>query len=351
MNQLDIIQNKLLASKGEPFIIVEAGINHNGKIHKAFDMIKLAKQVGADAVKFQTYKADEFVGDPAMTYTYMSQGQMVTESMLEMFKRCEFNPDEWKAIKQCCDKENITFLSTPQNYSDLKLLLDLGIPAIKVGSDDFNNLPLLRSYAETKLPLILSCGMADMAEVYQALEAVGALDGYPVVLLLCTSQYPTPPEDVNMLKLKTLGSAFPMVKLGLSDHTQGAIASVMAVPLGAMVFEKHFTLDHDLPGPDHWFSENPQGLKVWVESIRTAYKMLGSGILRPTEKERAMRYLARRSVVALKEINQGDVFSLNNIGLRRSNPGLSPAMITDILGRKASRQILNGQTIEYGDFI
>lgn len=343
--------SKIFGNLNEPFIIAEAGINHNGELEKAFDMIRLAKQTGADAVKFQTFKAEEFVGDPAMTYTYKSQGKMITESMLEMFKRCEFAPEEWKAIKQCCDQEGIVFLSTPQNYTDLELLLDLGIPAIKVGSDDFNNLPQLEKYSQTGLPLILSCGMADMAEVYQALDTVGALDGYPVVLLLCTSQYPTPPEDVNLLKLRTLAGAFPMIRLGFSDHTQGSLASSLAVALGAKVFEKHFTLDHNLPGPDHWFSEDPEGLKEWVDSIKMGYKILGSGIVRPTKKEQAMRFLARRSIVALKVINKDELFSPNNIGLRRSEPGLPPSLIIDILGRKANRQILNGQTIKYGDFI
>lgn len=339
---------RIFENLNEPFIIAEAGINHNGELDKAFDMIRLAKLTGADAVKFQTFKAEEFVGDPAMTYTYKSQGKMVTESMLEMFKRCEFSPEEWKAIKQCCDQEGIIFLSTPQNYSDLELLIDLGIPAIKVGSDDFNNLPQLEKYSQTGLPLILSCGMADMAEVYQALDKVGALDGYPVVLLLCTSQYPTPPEDVHLLKIRTLAGAFPMVRLGFSDHTQGPLASSLAVALGARVFEKHFTLDHNLPGPDHWFSEDPNGLKKWVDSIRTAYKMLGSDIIRPTRIEEQHRKEFRRLIVAAKNIKEGEVFDSSNLTMRRvaEGVGIPPALFGMLLGKRAWKNINQGEPID-----
>lgn len=340
-----------LIGKGQPpFIIAEAGVNHNGELEKAFEMIKVAKSVGADAMKFQTFKAEEFVNDPTLTYSYQSQGKEVTESMLGMFKRYEFSKDEWFLIKQKCDAEGILFLSTPQNFSDLNLLLEIGMPAVKIGSDDFTNLPLLKSYARTKLPLLLSCGMADLAEVYQALEIVGAHDGYPVVLLLCTSQYPTPPNDVNLRKLQTLSNSFPMVTLGFSDHTQGSLAASIAVGLGAVVFEKHFTLSHDLPGPDHWFSEDPHSLQKWVTDIRTAYTMLGNTCIRPTAKESEMRVLARRSVVALNDIKKGEVFTAHNLGLRRPGTGLSPGMFEIIVGKKATGDIKDGQLLKWGDF-
>ena len=261
------INNQKLKNYGKLFIVAEAGINHNGELIKAFEMIEVAKQSGVDAVKFQTFKAEEFCGDKTQMFTYQSQGKKITESMFEMFKRYEFDYDEWLQIKQKCDDENILFLSTPQNRSDLDLLLELELPAIKVGSDDFTNLPLLEDYSTTKLPMIVSCGMSDLSEVRQALDAIGTFEGYPTILLLCTSQYPTPPEDVNLLKLKTLANAFPDLVLGFSDHTKGSLASSLAVGFGAVFFEKHFTLDNNLAGPDHWFSENPESLKDWVESI------------------------------------------------------------------------------------
>lgn len=333
-----------------PFIIAEAGINHNGELEKAYAMIRVAKESGADAIKFQTFKAEEFVGDPAQTYTYYSQGKEVTESMLEMFKRYEFSRDEWFLIKKRCDEEGIMFLSTPQNRSDLDLLIQIGIPAIKVGSDDFTNLPLLKSFAESKLPILVSCGMSNLAEVYQALEAIGSLDGYPTVLMLCTSQYPTPPEDVNLNKLKTLGRAFPMVILGFSDHTQGSLASSLAVALGARVFEKHFTLDHNLPGPDHWFSEDPSGLKEWVKSIKNAFTIMGNAAIKPTKAEHSMRMIARRSLTAIHDINEGEVLTDFNIGLRRPGTGIPPELFDKIIGMKATRNICKGEQLNWGDF-
>jgi N,N'-diacetyllegionaminate synthase len=331
------IGNRLIGHGHPPLVILEVGINHNGDRDKAFEMIAVAKKLGADSVKFQTFKAEEFVGNPNLTFTYRSQGRDVTESMLEMFRRYEFSRDDWFAIKERCDKEGILFLSTPQNRSDLDLLLELGIPAIKVGSDDFTNLPLLRDYASTGLPMLVSCGMSDLGEAHLALDAVGTLDGYPTVLLLCTSQYPTPATDVNLRKLGTLGHAFPTAIIGFSDHTQGPLASSLALALGSRVFEKHFTLDHNLPGPDHWFSEDPAGAKDWVNSIRTAELMLGSPIVRPTLKERDNRRDFRRMVVAAHDISEGEVYSGENMTMRRvaGGRGLPPAMFDFLVGRKA----------------
>lgn len=343
------IEGFALSNYGPPFIIAEAGINHNGEFDKAIEMIKVAKKAGADAVKFQTFKAEEFCGDPGQKFTYVSQGVEVTESMLDMFKRHEFTRSQWLSIKRSCDSESILFLSTPQNRSDLDLLLELGIPAIKVGSDDFTNLPLLRDYASTNLPMIVSCGMSDFAEIYNALETIGALDGYPTVLLLCTSEYPTPPDNVNLLKLKTLAAAFPELVLGFSDHTQGNLASCLAVARGACCFEKHFTLDNGLPGPDHYFSADPEDLTSWVSSIRTSHRIMGGSILRPTEAELSMKTLARRSVVVLKDIGEGEALTTDNIGLRRPGNGLPPSWFDEALQCSASRSLKAGELLEIGD--
>lgn len=340
---------RLVGASHPPFIVAEAGINHNGELEKALAMVRVARTAGADAIKFQTFKASEFVGDPNQTYTYRSQGKDVTEAMLTMFRRCELQRDAWTAIKAECDRQGIVFLSTPQNRSDLDLLLEIGIPAVKIGSDDFTNLPLLRSYATTGLPLILSCGMADLAEIHRALETVGAFDGYPTVLLLCTSQYPTPPADVNLAKLGTLRAAFPHLTLGFSDHTQGHLASSVAAAYGAALFEKHFTLSHDLPGPDHWFSETPDALHDWITSIRTAHLMIGSAILRPTTAEQDMRRIARRSVVALRDIGLGETFTESNLAVRRPGTGLPPEMLPAILGGVSTRSLRAGEPLTLGD--
>ncbi len=343
------IGDRQISRDSEPYCIAEVGINHNGSIELAKQMVVAAKAAGADAVKFQTFKAEEFCGDPGQTFTYRSQGQFVTEPMLDMFRRYEFTPVQWAEIKTHCLSVGITFFSTPQNRTDLDLLLTIGVPAVKVGSDDFSNLPLLRSYAEAGLPMILSCGMSDLADVHLALEASGWFRGQPVALLLCTSQYPTPPEDVNAAKITTLQQAFPRLLVGFSDHTQGAAAATVAAALGARIFEKHFTLDHDLAGPDHWFSEEPDGLSDWIRAIRQAHKMLGSPYVRPTQNELDMRVLARRSVVALKDIEAGQQLNSANVGLRRPGGGLPPAMIDQVLGLIATRPIRRGEKLALGD--
>jgi len=344
------INEKYVGHECSPFIVAEAGINHNGEIEKALEMIHLAKECGADAVKFQTFKAEEFILDPTITYTYNSQGKEVTESMLEMFKRYELERHEWFKIKKKCDEEKIIFLSTPQNYSDLELLLELGICAIKVGSDDFTNIPLLKKYSETKLPMLISCGMSNLAEIFQSLDALGSLEGYPTILLLTTSQYPTPPNDVNLKKLQTLSKVFPNVPLGFSDHTQGPLASSLAVALGACVFEKHFTLNHNLPGPDHWFSEDPEGLKIWINSIKNSFIMLGNELIKPTKEEEKIKKIARRSIAAIKDISEGEILDESNIGLRRPGDGLPPSMIKQIYGMKTTKKILKGTMLKQNDF-
>jgi N,N'-diacetyllegionaminate synthase len=351
LNQIRSLQigGRNIGHDHPPYCIAEVGINHNGDLELAKRMIEAAKAAGADAVKFQTFKAEEFCGDANQTFTYQSQGKSVTESMLAMFQRYEFPPATWQEIKAHCDAVGITFFSTPQNNSDLDLLMEIGVPAIKVGSDDFTNLPLLRDYVKTGLPIILSCGMSDLAEVHQALDAVGWFEGYPAALLLCTSQYPTQPEDVNITKLTTLQQAFPGLLTGFSDHTQSALAAALAVSRGARIFEKHFTMSHDLPGPDHWFSEEPAGLIEWISTIRRADVMLGSPLVQPTHAERAMRLLARRSIVALREIVSGEMLDITNIGLRRPGGGLAPEWIDKVLGLTATRHIKKGEKLEFGD--
>ena len=321
MTKMNRICGKDLAALGvqgdSTLIIAEAGINHNGEKSMAFRMIDCAKEAGADAVKFQTFHAADFISDAALTHSYFSQGKQVTESQMAMFERCEFSPEQWREIAEYCKKKDIIFLSTPQNTTDLDILLPLGIPAIKVGSDDFVNLPLLKSYARTGLPLLLSCGMADGADIHTALKTVGYFEGYPVVLFLCTSEYPTPPEDVNLKRLETLKTCYPGLVLGFSDHTQGATAAACAAILGARVFEKHFTLDHNLPGPDHWFSADPGELKIWCDTIRDAVKIGGSAILEPAKAEKENALVSHRVLVASKKIKRGELFTPQNMCLKR----------------------------------
>lgn len=346
MNFVQIEKYKI-GKKFPPFIVGEAGINHNGELEKAIKMIKIAKKSGLNAIKFQTYKTNELVLDKKLTYTYKSNGKSITESMYDMFSRYELSKEEWKKIKKKCDEEKILFLSTPQNESDLDLLLELGIPAIKIGSDDFTNISLLKKFSETCLPIILSCGMANQKEIYKSLDSIGTFNKYPTILLLTTSQYPTPPIDANLLKLKTLTELFPKVPLGYSDHTIGHFASVIAVALDACFFEKHFTLDHRLSGPDHWFSEEPTELKKWADSIKLAKTLLGSRIIIPTKNEIENKKKFRRKIIALKQIKKNEVFDKYNIGMRRiSKDGGLPLDVYDsLIGKKSHTNYKTGDLI------
>lgn len=333
------INGKKIGKDCEPFIIAEAGINHNGDLALAKEMVLAAKKSNVDAVKFQTFSAKDFIRDRLVTFTYRSQGKEITEPIIDMFERCEFTMGEWRELKQFCDEQGMLFLSTPGNLSDFKFLLSINVKAVKVGSDDFVNIPLIRKFSEENIPLLLSCGMATEEEIDLTLRSAGFDKGKEMCLFLCTSQYPTPAEDVNMRKLITLQEKYPDLIVGLSDHTRGATAACMAVALGAKVFEKHFTLDHDLPGPDHWFSETPETLKVWVDSIREAHKMLGSAVLKPTEIEMKQRTESHRSITAAKKIKAGEDFTENNLCMRRPGSGISAKNWDIIIGKKAKKDI------------
>ncbi len=347
-NSQFVINGREIGGSEPPYCIAEVGINHNGSLDQAKKMMDVAKKAGADAVKFQTFKAEEFCGDPNQMFTYKSNGKEITEPMLDMFKRYELSEKNWREIKDYSDKIGITFFSTPQNKSDLDILQRIRVPAIKIGSDDFTNLPLISEYQTTGLPIILSCGMSNLSEVQQALEAAGWSKNYPVALLLCTSQYPTPPEDVNILKLRTLQNSFPGLLTGFSDHTQGFLAASLAVSLGAKIFEKHFTLDKKFEGPDHWFSADPNELNEWVRNIHDANAMLGKSVIEPTKAELENKKEFQRVIVASSNINRGDIFTKYNMEMRRvsGGTGLKSNMYSYLIGRKAWRNFRKLEPIE-----
>lgn len=345
------IGNFNIANPSRPYIIAEAGINHCGEVNKALEMIEVAKSAGANAIKFQTFKADEFCSDLEQEFTYKSQGKEITEPMYEMFKRMELTHGEWQQIVEYAKKCEIEFLTTPQNLSDLETILPFGMNAIKVGSDDLTNLDLISQYAKFKIPLILSSGMATLGEVQEALEASNWFLGAPVAVLVCTSQYPTPSRNANINRVRTLRNAFPGLIVGFSDHTIGNVASISAATLGAKIFEKHFTLSHDFPGPDHWFSLEPQELRSWVSDINCAFESIGNGIFQPSNEELVMRNLARRSVVANKDINTGESLTNENLALKRPGNGIKPSLINVVIGRTARVEIKKGEIIRFEDLV
>ena len=340
------IENKIISSNSRPFLIAEASVNHNGSLEKAFKMIEAAKKGNADAIKFQTFKTEEFISDKKQAYTYVSKGKKVTETWYDLYKRYEWKEDVWQKLKKKCDQEKIIFMSTPSSVFDLNILLKLGVSAIKVGSDDFTNIPLIKKFCESKLPIVLSCGMSNSEEIDLTLKESGALNGYPIMLMLCVSQYPTPAPDVNLKRLDTLRKKDPNLILGFSDHTIGTVASSTAVAFGARCFEKHFTLDRNDEGPDHSFSEDPEGLKNWADSIHLSYIMMGNSSLRPTENEEKMKVLLRKSVVAIKDIQKGEEINSKNIGVKRPGDGLAPINFYKIIGKKAKVFIGKDQKIK-----
>lgn len=342
-----ITENIIIGDEHPCLIIAEAGINHNGDVSIAKSMIDAAKECGADAVKFQTFKAEEFISDPEQTYTYYSQGKEVTESMMDMFKRYEFSGEEWIEIADYCKKVGIIFFSTPQNKSDLDFLLKIvDIPVIKVGSDDLTNLELLKYCASKRLPIIISAGMAYLSEIEDAVNTIRNTGNDNLAVLHCVSSYPAGPDEINLRKMLTIRLAFDL-PVGFSDHTIGTNAAVAAAALGAKVIEKHFTLDKNLAGPDQWFSSDPGEFKELVNGIRFAEKALGSYEIKPTLKEMGMRKIARRSIVASRDIIKGETIGIESITLKRPGIGLPPKFLDFIIGKEAKTDIKKGDLIDF----
>jgi len=266
-----------------PFTLAEVGLNHNGDLGLALDMIHVAKRAGCSAVKFQTFRA-EGVCPPGQMYTYLSRGREVTEERINIFRRAELPEDAWPKIKAECDRQGIVFLSTPQNPSDLDILMRVGIPAIKIGSDDAQNRAMLAycSQPEVGLPILLSTGMSTLSEI--TLTYGWLARRTEVAVPACTSIYPCPPEHANVQRVAILRRLL-RCPVGWSDHTQGTIAATLAVALGASLFECHFTLDHNAPGPDHGWSRSPDELGEWVAAINEGYMMRGNGYFLASQSE------------------------------------------------------------------
>ncbi len=329
------------------FVVAEVGINHNGEIGLAKEMISATHQCGVDCVKFQTFKATEFVSDPNQTYTYKSQGNTVTESMLEMFERYEFNDAQWREIVKHCQKIGISFSSTAQNLSDLEFLLSItDLPFIKVGSDDLTNLELMKQYASKGKPMIISAGMAYAYEIEDAVRIIRSCGNEDITVLHCVSSYPATADEVNLSKIPIIRDAFN-VRVGFSDHTIGSAAAVGAVCYGATVIEKHFTISKDLPGPDHWFSIDVPELQKYVQDIRFIEKAIGSPLLCPTGKEQEMRKLARRKVVARQKLTAGEKVTIDKVAFKRSGEqsGIDPKNVQFIIGRRLKRPVDENEPI------
>lgn len=334
-----------LVGPGRPcFIIAEAGVNHNGSLDLALRLVEAAADCGADAVKFQTFTAAEVASPQAPKAAYQRAGEGGEESQYAMLERLELSPEAHRALQARCRQLGLIFLSTPFGPASADLLDDLDLPAFKIPSGEVTNLPFLRQVAAKGRPVILSTGMCDLAEVGAAVEALDQAGCPALALLHCVSAYPADPAQANLRAMTSLAQAFGR-PVGFSDHTPGNEVALAAVALGAAILEKHFTLDRALPGPDHRASAEPEEFKNLVAGVRKVESALGDGqkVLQPCERE--IRDVARRSLVAARDIAAGQILEADLLLLRRPGTGLGPEWLPRLLGRPAARDIASGQLL------
>ncbi|EFO6606596.1 N-acetylneuraminate synthase [Campylobacter upsaliensis] len=315
-------------------IIAEAGVNHNGDINLAKKLIEQAAKAGADVVKFQTFKANSCVSVSAKKAKYQLETTAKEESQLEMIKKLELSYESHFELMKHCKKHGIAFLSTPFDLESVEFLRGLDLPYFKIPSGEITNLPYLKAVAKCKKKVLLSTGMANLGEIEAALTILRKNGTRNITLLHCNTEYPTPFEDVNLNALKTLKEAFKL-EVGYSDHTEGIVASLGAVALGAVVIEKHFTLDKTMEGPDHRASLEFEELRALCKGIRELEKALGSGIKKASKSEAKNKIIARKSLVAKREIQKGEKFSEQNLTTKRPGSGISAMRYEEYLGKRA----------------
>jgi len=329
------------------FIIAEAGVNHNGDLGLARDLIDAAAAAGADAVKFQTAIPELVVTRYAQKADYQKETSRADESQLEMIRKILFPLETHRELKAYCEERGVIFFSTAFDPVSLDFLEKLGQPYHKIPSGEITNLPYLRQVGAYRRPTILSTGMSTLGEIEAALEVLeqSGTNRERITVLHCNTEYPTPMTDVNLRAMQTIREAFG-VRVGYSDHTAGIEVSLAAVALGATMIEKHFTLDRQLPGPDHKASLEPAELKAMVSAIRNIELAMGNGIKRPSSSEANNLRIVRRSLVAAHSIRAGEAFSAANLTAKRPGSGLSPMRWDEVMGRKAPRDFLPDEMIE-----
>lgn len=326
------------------FIIAEAGVNHNGDIKLAKKLIDAAVAAGADAVKFQTFTAEALVTAGAPKAGYQQETTGNHEDQYQMLKKLELEPQDFKKLAGYSAQKGIIFLSTPFDEGSADLLEKLHVPAYKIPSGEITNFPLLEHIAKKRKPVILSTGMSVMSEIKEAVACLQKSGAKDIVLLHCISSYPARAKEVNLRVMEALKRRFKM-PVGLSDHTTGIYVPLAAVAMGACIVEKHFTLDKDLPGPDHRASLEPAELKEMVAAIRTVEKALGDGKRRLTAGEKDIKKAARRSLAATVDIPAGTVIKKEMLTLKRPGTGIPPKDIDGVIGRKSAKTIVTGQII------
>ena len=319
-------------------IIAEAGVNHNGDLEMACRLVEAAAEAGADLVKFQTFRASRIVTRNAKKTEYQLQTTGKSESQFEMISQLELSIEDHQALLDHCKRHEIRFFSSGFDVESIDLLLGLGLDCMKIPSGEINNLPYLQHISKRAKSAILSTGMSDLQEIGEALRVLqdGGMELEKITVLHCNSEYPTPMSDVNLRAMDSIKQAYG-VNVGYSDHSLGIEVPIAAVAMGAQVIEKHFTLDRDLPGPDHRASLEPKELKAMVKAIRNVEIALGSGIKTVTKSERNNRAIARKSLVASCPIAKGDIFDKSNLAVKRPGTGISPMLWNQVEGCVAPR--------------
>jgi len=328
------------------FIIAEAGVNHNGSIELAKKLIDVVSESGADAVKFQTFKAEKLVSKNAQKAEYQKQTTDKTESQFDMIKKLELDLDTHKELISYCEQNNIMFLSTPFDHDSIELLETLGLEIFKIPSGEITNLPYLRHIGKLRKKVILSTGMADIGEIEDVLDILieAGTTKENITILHANTMYPTPMEDVNLKAMVTIGNTFD-IAFGYSDHTLGIEVDIAAVAMGASCIEKHFTLDKTMDGPDHKASLEPDELKAMVKAIRNIELALGSSVKKPSKSEIPNMQIARKSIVAKTEIKKGEILSEDNITIKRPGNGINPMRWDEIVGSVALKDYKEDELI------
>ncbi len=342
------IDGHVISTDAPVFVIAEAGVNHNGDPKMAKRLVEVAVEAGADAVKFQTFKADKVVALNAPKATYQKATTDPEESQLEMLRRLELPYEVFEEIKALCDQKSITFISTSSDEESADFLDSLGVPAFKVPSGEVTNHLFLEYVARKGKPIIMSTGMSYLSEVDEAVRVIRKVGNDKLILLHCVSNYPADVADVNLRAMQTLYSAF-QVSVGYSDHTLGIEIPLAATALGACVIEKHFTLDRQLPGPDHKASLEPDELKAMVDGIRKIKQALGNGCKIPVASEEDTRHVARRSLVLKENVSEGDIITAKMLTALRPSGGIPPNMVSYVKGRKAARFLRTGTMLNWSD--
>ena len=326
------------------YIIAEAGVNHNGDINLAYQLVDAAKAAGVDCIKFQTFKSENLVSHTAQKAEYQ-KAATGDSSQQDMLKQLELSFGEFVSLKEYCDRKGICFLSTPFDFESIEFLNSIEMPFWKIPSGEVTNYPYLVALAKTGKPVVMSTGMCEMQEIEDAIAVLRENGASDIKLLHCNTEYPTPYEDVNLRAMKTLRDAFG-VEVGYSDHTKGIEVPIAAVSMGASVIEKHFTLDRNMEGPDHKASLEPQELKQMVDSIRHIEAALGSGDKKPSPSEKKNMAVARKSIVAAARIKAGDILTEENITVKRPGNGICPMRWKEVLGTRAVRDFEEDELIE-----